>query len=139
MHNIDKYISYNEKILSLDNYIIEKLHLNKDNKCIMNSLDIEEFIDSFNDDQLVQTHILLLIKYALDYVENSTDDGIKAYIVKSTNERKGLTPYKWSSNTRGDDFKVGDTTRHGSEVVFIITKSTELPEKYKKMMDNDKY
>lgn len=39
MKAIDDYISYNERISSLDDYITEKLHLTKDNKDIIMSKD----------------------------------------------------------------------------------------------------
>ena len=121
----------------IDTYITEKLHLNKGNKDLVTMDDVSDFIESF-EDKAEQIHIIQLLNWAVLRQESNVEEGITdhlCYVVKTTRvEQNGNPVYKWDSNKNGDIHNVGDKTRHGSTVVYVVTSDTILPEKYKKML-----
>ena len=122
---------------TIDDYIYEVLHLNSGNKDLVNMNDPSDFIESFEDKD-EQIHIIQLLNFAVTRQESNVEEGITdrlCYVVKTTRvERNGTPVYKWDSNKYDDIHNVGDKTRHGSTVIYVVTSDTILPEKYKKML-----
>jgi len=121
----------------INTYITEKLHLNKGNKDLVTMDDISDFIESF-EDKVEQIRIIQLLNWAVLRQESNVEEGVTdrlCYVVKTTRvESNGNPVYKWDSNKYNEVHKVGDKTRHGSTVVYVVTSDTILPEKYKKML-----
>jgi len=122
---------------SIDDYVYEVLHLKSNNKDLVPMDDPSDFIESF-EEWTVKLHIISLLGMAIDCQESLVEDGItdrRCYIVKTKHkERDGSPVYKWYSNGKNEMLNVGDTNMHDSTVLYIVTKDTVMPEKYKEYL-----
>lgn len=114
---------------NINNYIQEKLIIDKDTSID----DMEKFIESFNGD--TQKIIIDLLIRCINKLEHYTyEDNHWCYIVedemflRSTGYRS--KDYSYSSNEDNEYLKVGEKTKHGGKVIFIVKKGDEVPKKY---------
>ena len=120
---------------TIDQYIHEKLHLNKGNDDLVQHLSEEDFIETFTDER-DKKRIINLMKYAIDAANEKYDDLInfsdnhQVYIVQAPDKT-----YKWSGNLKDEHLKLGDITKKGSKVLYIITKGAVFPKQYEKYLD----
>ena len=129
----------------LDLYILEKLHLNRDNKDLVNGGDIKEFIESFKDEP-TKNYILYLIARCIEvmrrgyiYIDQKISVNHKCYIVEEISSNHDnddvKDKYAWDGNERKDEYEVGDIEkpRYSSlrwKVLFVVTKNTKIPAEY---------
>lgn len=129
----------------INEYIIEKLHLTKDNKNLVSKdNDAGDFIESF-DNETAKNHIVKLMNYCIKavnkngYSNKTFKENHKCYIVENVNMdyKNPLDQYAWDENVGDDDYELGDIQEsYGKtkwKVVFIVTRNTIIPEKYKKV------
>lgn len=113
---------------TLNSYIIEKFKISKD---IEYKNDMENFIDSFDDEE-DKKEIVHLIKCCLHEIQyKNYDDSHWCYVVKPKNVIYDVK-YQWSSNKSNIKYEIGDTTDTSSKVLFVVKKGDELPYKYEK-------
>ena len=115
---------------NINNYIIEKFKIDKDFNDIDN---IEEFIESFtgNTKKLI---ISLLIKCTNELEHYTYEDNHWCYIVGddiylSSNGYRSAN-YGFALNRDNEHLKLGEKTKYGGEVIFIVKKGDEVPKKY---------
>jgi len=129
---------------TIDSYIIEKLRLTKDNKnLVTKDIDAGDFIESFTDKE--ERHwITRLVGYCVKNVDRKIDDH-ECYVVeyiKDTTKQVGShavagTPFDkfgWTDNPSHEHHEVGDVDEYGGtkyKIIFIVTKDTIIPDKYK--------
>ena len=138
--NKTKIPSYWSSLYLDEGLVSEKLHLTKDNKDLHNLSDVENFIESF-DNQKLKEHLANLIYNCVKHVHQSyyRNENHKCYIVRmldrstyANEDENTISLYKWSQNRHNEDFKVGDTNALGSKILFVVTRDTKFPEIYKK-------
>lgn len=122
----------------INNYILEKFKISKDIK-VNNISDISEFIESFSDDD-ERRWIKRLVGWCAKHLDKRTDDH-ECYVVeyikdinKSYTTLTALEKFGWSDNTAHEHHEVGDIAEYGGtkyKIIFIVTKDTVIPEKYK--------
>ena len=128
---------------SITQYISEKLHLSKSNKDLVTMDDPTIFIESF-DNATAKNHIVDLMHYCVKAVNKNGYGGKtfkenhKCYIVENVDlgYKNPLNQYAWDENVVDDDYEIGDIQEaYGHtkwKVVFVVTRKTIIPEKYKK-------
>ena len=137
---------------SLEQYISEKLHLNKDNKNLVpKDIDAGEFIESFPT-KAERSFITRLIGYCTKHVDLAIKRGKsehECYVIeyiKDTDKQSGiltslLNKYGWSDNKRNEKHKVGDVIEYSSgigttkyKIIYVVTKNTIIPDKYRRSL-----
>ena len=128
---------------SITQYISEKLHLNKANKDLVTMEDPSDFIESF-DNETTKNHIIDLMRYCVKavnkngYGNKTFKENHKCYIVENVDMgyKNTLNQYAWDENIGDEDYEVGDIQEsYGKtkwKVVFVVTRKTIIPEKYKR-------
>ena len=127
---------------SITQYISEKLHLNSNNKGLRpHNDDPTDFIESFADDE-EKEWITKLISFCIGENLKHDDDHI-CYVLERVEAYRGAAPvdrYCWSANMNNSHHDVGETIESTSDisvkikhfkVLYIVTKNTTLPDKYK--------
>ena len=121
---------------NINKYILEKLKIDKD--IDINTDDMEEFIESFKGNcfngDTKKLIINLLIKCTIELEHYTYEDDHWCYIVEddiygSSNGYRGKD-YSYSSNEDNEHLKIGDKTKYGGKVIFIVKKGDEVPKKY---------
>jgi len=129
---------------TITQYISEKLHLNRNNKDLVTMEDPADFIESF-DNATARKHIIDLLRYCIKavnqkgYGNKTFNENHKCYIVENVNMgyKNPLNQYAWDENIGDEDYEVDDIQgeSYGNtkwKVVFVVTRQTIIPEKYKK-------
>lgn len=106
--------------------------------------DPTDFIESF-DNETTKKHIIDLMHYCIKavnqngYGNKTFKENHKCYIVENVDMgyKNPLNQYAWDENVADDDYELGDIQEdtYGNtkwKVVFVVTRKTIIPEKYKK-------
>jgi len=130
---------------SLEQYISEKLHLNKNNKELISVDDPTEFIESFKDQDEREWIVKLLsncVKHVARTMKLKNLDDFECYVYDYAEEKdkkyRFIDRYGWRENQDGEHHKAGDILTVGTfnpykiEILYVVTKDTIIPEKYKK-------
>ena len=121
----------------INNYILEKFKISKDIK-VNNISDISEFIESFSNDE-ERRWITRLVEWCVQHLDKRVDNH-ECYVVEYINnkDKQSVLPqekFGWSDNASYEHHEVGDLDEYGGtkyKIIFIVTKDTVIPEKYKK-------
>lgn len=139
-----KIPSYWSALYLDEGLVSEKLHLNKDNKNLVSEdIDVSDFIESFTDKE-ERRWIMRLVGYCVKHIDRKIDDH-ECYVVeyiKDTDKQSGshavsgtlMDKFGWSDNASHEHHEVGDVEEYGStkyKIIFIVTKDTIIPDKYK--------
>ena len=114
-------------MISIDTYILEKLHLRK------GANNMQTFIDGFDDKD--KREIVSLIKNCIDELKRyDVSEDHWCYIIKPKN-KNAIHKYMWDSNRNNDHYNIGDDDGNDTTVLFIVKKGDEIPPIYKNLAD----
>jgi len=112
---------------SLEQYILEKLSLKKGNKNLKTDISAEDFVENIKPDS-VKRLVIKLLYHCINNVKRSRKSDHQCYILQSINYPD---EYLWSPNFDDEKFNVDDKAEDGYKVVYVVTKKTSLPGKYR--------
>ena len=112
---------------SLEQYISEKLSLKRDNKNLKTDISAEDFVENIKPNN-IRNLVIKLLYNCIDNVKKSRKPDHQCYILQSINYPD---EYLWSPNFNDEKFNVDDKAEDGYKVVYVVTKKTYLPGKYR--------
>ena len=131
---------------TISNYISEKLHLKADNKGNLGiNPDPTEFIESFETmaDKATMARLIGYCISAFKSSRNQLADDHQMFICKKENDQENritTNTYVWDDNVEEKKYEVGDIQDPTSKdviwkVIYVVTKKTFMPDKYKHLKD----